>query len=486
MRTHPGKKTILLAIDDDPIALDLVREYLSEEGLELYFATDAEEGLELIEEQHPQILLVDLKMPTLNGDEVIERALGFDPEIKAILMTLHYSPETAVAAIERGACDTLAKPLDPGKLVESVRRLVQEMGAARTAERLEQELAQTAQFEGMIGRGPEMQAVFERIRHVAPHFRTALVTGPTGTGKELAAHALHAQSPVAKMPFAIVNCSAIVETLFESELFGHVRGAFTGAVQDKVGVFEFANGGTVFLDEIGELPLSMQAKLLRVLQQGEVQRVGSPQPKKISVRIVAATNRDLRAMVEARQFREDLFYRLSMVEVKLPALCRRGEDVPLLLRHMVEKYAALYGKPIQKVSLGCQQLLLRYDWPGNVRELENVIGSACMTARGSVLDVQDLPEQIRDMHSLRWGTATEGAMDEPQAGEMFMGEGGSTLPLHEMEKRYVRFVLGRLNGNKLRTAEALGIGRATLYRLLAEDAPVAEPQVAAAAQGRVQ
>lgn len=487
MRMHPGKKATLLAIDDDPICLDLIREYLKEEKLELFFATDAEEGLQLIAEQHPQILLVDLKMPKLDGGEVIERALRLDPEIKPILMTLHYTPETAVAAIGRGACDTLAKPLDAEMLVSSVQRLVQELGAAQAAERLETVLVQSAQFEGMIGRSPEMQSVFERIRHVAPHFRTALLTGPTGTGKELAAQALHAQSPVAKMPFAIVNCSAIVETLFESELFGHVRGAFTGAVQDKVGVFEFANGGTVFLDEIGELPLGMQAKLLRVLQQGEVQRVGSPQPRKINVRIVAATNRDLRAMVAARQFREDLFYRLSMVEVKLPALCRRGEDIPLLLRHMVEKYSALYEKPLRKVTLPCQQLLLRYDWPGNVRELENVIGSACMTARGSVLDVEDLPEQIRDIGSRQRRPGGEGGEESHAAdGDGFLNRDGSHLPLHEMERRYVRSALAKLNGNKLRTAEALGIGRATLYRLLAEDVPQPEPRAIAAVHGRLQ
>lgn len=487
MRTHPGKKITLLAIDDDPICLDLIREYLKDEKLELFFATDPEDGLQLIEEQHPQIVLVDLKMPKLEGGEVIERALGIDPEIKPILMTLHYTPETAVAAIQKGACDTLAKPLHPETLVLSVQRLVQELGEAQAAERLTAVLVQTAQFEGMIGRSPEMQAVFERIRHVAPHFRTALLTGPTGTGKELVAHALHEQSPVAKMPFAIVNCSAIVETLFESELFGHVRGAFTGAVQDKIGVFEFASGGTVFLDEIGELPLGMQAKLLRVLQQGEVQRVGSPQPRKINVRIVAATNRDLRAMVAARQFREDLFYRLSMVEVRLPALCRRGEDIPLLLRHMVEKYSALYEKPLRKVTLPCQQLLLRYNWPGNVRELENVIGSACMTARGSVLDVQDLPEQIREINSLQWRPAGGGS-EEPEAQDTdaLLNPDGSLLPLHEMEKRYVRSALAKLNGNKLRTAEALGIGRATLYRLLAEDVPQPEPRAVASAQGRIQ
>jgi transcriptional regulator with PAS, ATPase and Fis domain len=281
---------------------------------------------------------------------------------------------------------------------------------------------------------------------------------------------MHNESPVAKAPFAVLNCSAVVETLFESEMFGHVKGAFTGALQDKVGVFEFANGGTVFLDEIGELPLSMQAKLLRVLQQQEVQRVGSPQPRKVNVRIVAATNRDLRKMVKDHLFREDLFYRLSMVEIKIPSLNQRGDDIPLLLRFMVDKYSKLYGKPIHKMTLRCQQLLQRYDWPGNVREMENVIGSACMMAQGSVLDTADLPEELLENASNRQSDC--GA----KAGSDF-GFGDEILPLYELERRYVQHVLSRMHGNKLRTAEVLRIGRATLYRLLTgEKVPVEKEQ----------
>ncbi|MBV9670294.1 MAG: sigma-54-dependent Fis family transcriptional regulator [Acidobacteriales bacterium] len=315
-------------------------------------------------------------------------------------------------------------------------------------------MLEASQFHGMIGRSPSMLALFARIRHVAPHYRTALITGPTGTGKELVAHALHNQSPVAHAPFAVLNCSAVVESLFESELFGHVKGAFTGATQDKLGVFEYANNGTVFLDEIGELPLSMQAKLLRVLQQQEVQRVGSPVPRKVNVRIVAATNRDLRQMVDQRLFRADLFYRLTMVEIKIPALIERGEDLPLLLRFMMDRYSALYGREISNITLRCQQLLRSYSWPGNVRELENVIGSACMTAEGGTIDINDLPEEMRRASA---------------AASFVHLTGSEILPLQELERLYARQVLEVFKGNKVKTAEALGIGRATLYRLLSEE-----------------
>jgi transcriptional regulator with PAS, ATPase and Fis domain len=285
-----------------------------------------------------------------------------------------------------------------------------------------------------------------KLRRVAPHFRTVLLSGQTGTGKELAARALHRFSPGASKPFAVCNCSAIVDTLFESELFGYVRGAFTGATQDKIGLFEFANGGTVFLDEIGELPLGAQAKLLRVLQNQEVQRVGSPATRKIDVRVVAATNRDLRAMVAEKRFRDDLYYRLAMVEITLPRLADRKEDLPLLQRHFLERFAAQYSKEISGITRRGQALLARYHWPGNVRELENVIGSACMLAHGPVIDINDFPEHIRT------GTAPDPDDD--------------LVSLEAVEHRHVLRVLAAVDGNKNRAAEILGISRATLYNIL--------------------
>jgi DNA-binding NtrC family response regulator len=469
----------MLVIDDDPISLEIVKALVAKLPIAVLTATDAEQGLALVRAMRPHILLVDYLMPRMDGMEVIERALEIDPDLFAMLMTAHYSTESAVGAIERGACDCFEKPISPERLYGRVEDILKELRERQTAESIEAELVNAARFEGMIGRSPEMMAVFSKVRHVAPHFRTALVTGPTGTGKELVAHALHNQSPAPNAPFAILNCSAVVETLFESELFGHVKGSFTGAVQDKVGVFEYANGGTVFLDEIGELPLSMQAKLLRVLQQQEVQRVGSPQPRKVNVRIVAATNRDLREMVKARQFREDLFYRLSMVEIKIPSLHRRGDDIPLLLRFMINKYSNLYNKPVHKMTLRCQQLLQRYEWPGNVREMENVIGSACMMAQGSVLDTTDLPEEIREQFS-----QLAHKNDHQSNGKSNFDFPQEIIPLYEMEKRYVRYTLEKLKGNKLRTAEALGIGRATLYRLLANEKPAASPVVPEKAMAR--
>jgi transcriptional regulator with PAS, ATPase and Fis domain len=283
---------------------------------------------------------------------------------------------------------------------------------------------------------------------VAPHFRNVLVLGATGTGKELVARALHRLSPVASKQLAVCNCSALVETLMESELFGYVRGAFTGATQDKVGLFEYANGGTVFLDEIGDLPLPAQAKLLRVLQNQEVQRVGSPAARKIDVHVIAATHRDLRALVKEGQFREDLYYRLSMVELHLPRLRDRKEDFPLLLRHFTQKFAAAYNKPIRGITRRAQALLARYSWPGNVRELENVLGNACMMVAGCVIDANDLPSYL-----------TAGTASLQQDG---------LLTLEEIQKRHVLHVLEQVGNNKARAADILDISRATLYSFLAK------------------
>ncbi len=296
-----------------------------------------------------------------------------------------------------------------------------------------------------------MLEVFDRIRRVAPHFQTVLVTGETGTGKELVARALHRLSPVASSRLAACNCSAIVDTLFESELFGHVKGAFTGATQDKAGLFEYAGGGILLLDEIGDMPLNTQAKLLRALESGEYQRVGSPAVRKASVRVIAATNRKLIDMMARNLFREDLYYRLSMIEIHLPRLTDRKEDLPILSRYFIERYSAKYEKRIRGLTPRAQLALGRYPWPGNVRELENVLGHACMMAEKDMIDVRDLPE------NLRRGTFVANLDDQEIA------------PLAEVYRDYVRCVLERVGGNKVRAARALGINRATLYRFLRED-----------------
>jgi two-component system, NtrC family, response regulator HydG len=439
----------LLAIDDEPHVLELISEALQQEGLEIITASEPEAGLKLFFERRPQVVITDFMMPRLNGMEILQTIVAADPGVEVILMTANYSTDLAVEAIQKGACDFVTKPLDVQRLRSRVKQLLADAEVRRRALQLDHELLANYEVEGMIGRSPLVLDMTAKLRRIAPHFRSVLLTGQTGTGKELAAKALHRFSPGASKQFAVCNCSAIVDTLFESELFGYVRGAFTGAMQDKIGLFEFANGGTVFLDEIGELPLGAQAKLLRVLQNQEVQRVGSPATRKIDVRVVAATNRDLRAMVAEKRFRDDLYYRLAMVEVTLPRLADRKEDLPLLQRYFVERFAAQYKKEISGITRRGQALLARYHWPGNVRELENVIGSACMLAQGPAIDINDLPEHIR----------TAIAAD-PDNDDM--------ASLEAVEQRHVLRVLAAAEGNKNRAAEILGISRATLYNILAK------------------
>jgi DNA-binding NtrC family response regulator len=440
----------LLTIDDDRGNLELITAALEQEGLNIIAAADPTLGLELFFQKRPQIVLCDLMMPNLSGMEVLEKIVAADPAVEVILMTAHYSTDSAVEAIQKGACDYMTKPLNLEKLRGRIGELLCLAGERRRAHILERELMESYQLDGMIGRSPLILDVFVKIRRVSPHFRSVLVTGPTGTGKELVARALHRSSPASGKPFAVCNCSAIVETLFESELFGYVRGAFTGATQDKAGLFEFANGGTVFLDEIGELPLNAQAKLLRVLQNQEVQRVGSPATKKVDVRVIAATNRNLKEMVEQNTFREDLYYRLAMVEIKLPRLAERKEDLPFLQRHFVERFAAQYKKPISGITRRAQALMGRYHWPGNVRELENVIGSASMVANDDLIDIHDLPETL----------AAAGSEGLENAGD-------ELVSIATVERRHVLRVLELLGGNKNRAAEVLGVSRATLYNILA-------------------
>ena len=446
----------LVVIDDDQQILDLITDTLEEEEhLQILSTTDPAHGLELVLHQHPQMVLLDLNMPNIGGMELLERIVEADPSMDVVLLTGDISTESAVEAIQKGASDYLTKPVNLERLFECVRKAKAAAHKSQRALELDRELAETFRCEGMVGRSPVMLEVFARINRIAPHFRTVLITGETGTGKEVAARAIHALSPVASAPFAVCNCAAIVETLIESELFGYVKGAFTGAVQDKVGLFEFANGGTLFLDEIGELPLAMQAKLLRVLQNQEVQRVGSPSTRKVNVRVVAATNRDLRAMAAKKEFREDLYYRLTMVEIKLPRLADRKEDLALLQRALVERFATQYGKPLRGLTRRAQALLNRHSWPGNVRELENVLGNACMMADGDLVDLADLPDYVRSPE--RENTS---ASDE-------------LLSMEQMHQQHARRIMERVGGNKVRAAEILGISRATLYRLL----EAAEPSV---------
>jgi len=440
----------LLAIDDDRQTLDLIRDALSQPGLEIQVADDPEAGFDTFLKLRPRIVLLDLVMPKVNGMTLLERMIAADPATEVILMTAHYSSDSAVEAIQKGACDYLTKPLSLEKLRSRVSSLIAEAEQRRRVLQLDQELLQEYQFEGMISRSPLMLEVFAKIRHVAPHFRTVLVTGATGTGKELVASALHQLSPAAQGPFVVCNCSALVDTLVESELFGYVRGAFTGANQDKAGLFESAHRGTIFLDEIGELSLTAQAKLLRILQTHQVQKLGSPVAKSIDVRVVAATHRNLKEMVQEQQFREDLYFRIAMASIALPGLAQRREDLPLLEKFFIKKFSKEYQKPIAGFTRRAQAAMALYSWPGNVRELENAVGNACMLTETNLIDIADLPENIRNP------IVTATASDEP------------LLSLEELERRHILRVLEAVGGNKVRAAEILGVGRGTIYQALAK------------------
>ena len=438
----------LLAIDDDAQNLEIIKVALKREGLEIMTAQDPEEGFELFLRTRPKIVLLDLVMPKVSGIELLERIVSVDAGVDVILITAHYSAESAVEAIQKGAADYMTKPIEIEKLRSRISSLLDDAEMRQKTLRLDQELIDAYQFEGMVGRSPLMLEVYAKIRRIAPHFRTVLVTGATGTGKELAAKALHRLSPAARGPFIVCNCSALVENLVESELFGYVRGAFTGATQDKVGMFEHADGGSIFLDEIGELAPAAQAKLLRVLQNRQVQRVGSLTPRNIDVRVIAATHRDLKKMVREGHFREDLYYRLGVVEIPMPVLANRREDLPLLERYFIQKFSAEYNKPIAGLVRRAQTRLATYPWPGNVRELENVIGNACMMTDANLIDINDLPDRVR-------GPLTEE-----------LGGDETFLPLEELQRRHILRVLEGVGGNKARAAEVLGIGRATIYQLL--------------------
>ena len=452
---------VLLVIDDEPGMLALVERAVRGTGFKTILHTSATEALAMLPSEAADAALVDLQMPELGGLDVLRAIRQVQPQCGVILMTAHASVDTAIEAVKLGALDYLSTPLD----IDRLRQLLTEVreDVERRAALLASETATARRMElcGMIGRSAVMQQLFGLIRRIAPHARAALVTGDTGVGKEGVARAIHQMGPRRGKRFVIVNCSAVVETLFESELFGHARGAFTGATEHKAGMFEAGDGGTIFLDEIGELPLAVQAKLLRVLETGEVQRVGSLQPKKVDVRIVAATNRDLRAEADAGRFRADLFYRLNVVELSVPPLRDRREDIPYLTAAFVKEFSERFDKTIEGVSPAAERILISGEWAGNVRELRNVIERACMLSEGRTLNERDLLTAM------------------PASRDPRVPVNERPRDLGAMEKEHIVRVLADVRGNKVEAARRLGISRRTLYRRLERhglmDPPVSRP-----------
>ena len=432
----------IVIIDDNPGSLELLSVALAHSEAAVYTAANPVEGLELVRKHRPRLVVTDLVMPEMSGLEVLQQVVSFDSSIDVILMTAHYTPETAVAAIRQGAADYLQKPVKIGLLRERVASLIESANLRRRVHSSTASGAQDLEFEGLQAKSDPMWNLFAMIQRVAPHYRSVLIQGPTGAGKDLIATALHRRSQVPGK-FVVLNCSAVVETLFESELFGHVRGAFTGADRDKSGLFELANGGTLFLDEIGDMPMATQAKLLRAIQNQEILPVGSLTSHKVNVRIVAATHRDLRAAIASGHFREDLYYRLSMVELIVPSLKERAEDIPLLARHFVRKFAAEFSKRIEGLTPRALLVLERYGWPGNVRELEHIIGRACMLTDGTVLDVDSFPESL--IHA-----------------EVKAASGESSSLLEDQERQLIADTLRAVKGNQSEAARRLGIGRDAL------------------------
>lgn len=439
----------LLIVDDDPVALDLLREVLSKESYEVASALSAEEAISQGIENIFDVIITDVRMGEKDGMDVLRSFKKTSPETAVIMITAFGSIDTAIEAIREGAFDYISKPFKLEEIKITVRRALEQRRLLRENQYYRQELLEKYQFKNVIGRTPQMFQVYKTIARVADTKSTILLYGERGTGKELVARSIHYNSQRSDRPFVTVDCASLVETLMESELFGHVRGAFTGALQAKRGLFEEADGGTLFLDEVGNLSLSTQAKLLRFLQEYEIKRVGGTENIKVDVRVIAATNQFLEPLVKSGNFREDLFDRLNVVPISLPPLREKKEDIPLLIIHFLQKSSEENRKQISYISPEALDILTQYSWPGNVRELRHTIERAVVLSTQPIILPEDLPKKM---------------LEEVKGKEIQFPE--ELLPLREVERRYVLKVLRETNGNKKKASEILGIDRTTLYRIL--------------------
>ncbi len=441
----------LLIVDDEADGRDALAELAQRWGYDVLTASDGTEALRRAIEWHPDLLLTDLVMPNMDGLWLLRALRAELPDVPVLLLTGRGTVQTAVQAIKEGAWDFIEKPLDPARLRVVLERALEKQETLREVQLLRRRLAALGPGTELIGQGAAMQQVAELARRVAPANASVVITGESGTGKEVVARAIHALSPRKDRAFVALNCSAIPATLIESELFGYERGAFTGADQRRPGNFEMAHRGTLFLDEIGELPLEMQGKFLRVLEERRLRRLGGKAEVDVDVRVLCATNRDLKEQIRTGRFREDLYFRLHVFTIPLPPLRERREDVPLLVQHFIEKFAGETGKHVRGVTPAALEVLQGYAWPGNIRELRNTVERGMILADGDLIGEEHLPPDMRPSVAVS-------------------GEAGIRLPLgvplREVEKEYLLASLRRNGGNKARTAELLGISEKTLYNKL--------------------
>ncbi|MBT6459750.1 MAG: sigma-54-dependent Fis family transcriptional regulator [Planctomycetaceae bacterium] len=452
----------VLVVDNDIVHARTMGEGLERLGYKVTVAGGGNEGAEQLDADSFDVVVTDLMMNDIGGLEILKLAKQSSVETEVIVVTGHGTVPSAVEAMQQGAFTYLQKPLELTQLREAVEKASAGVRLRLQNLELNRRLDERFGFEGVVGSSTQMRAVIERLKRIAPTDATVLIQGATGTGKELVAQAIHQNSPRKKKPFVALNCAALSENILESELFGHIKGAFTDASSDRVGKFEYADGGTLFLDEVGDMPMATQIKLLRVLESGEITRVGSNQPVRVNVRILSATNRNLEDAVEGGTFRSDLYHRLKVVTIAIPSLQERSADIPLLIEHFMKQLSRRHQKTIKSMTRDARLKLLAFPWPGNVRQLRNVIESMIVVDCDESLDVDDLPLELEPYSGQVAGISTEG--DEESNGiASLVGR-----PLHEIEKIFIGETLKLAAGNREQTAEMLGIGERTLYRKIKE------------------